>query len=500
MSTERQIHASRSNRAKSHGPKTPEGKPASPRNAIIHGLLSGTVILEGESIERFRELLAAFHEELEPRTPVESSFVENMAVIRWRQLRVWGMEKATTDYEIRRQTGASETAEDSATIAALAFRALRDNSHSLELLNRYEARFDRRYLRAHRRNPIQFEPDPPAPGGPPTLALKPESANNVLPTFGSCRKDERGSQGNVNVNERTQQVIENRKGRRQRFRDSRSRVRGAVIAFSDMITAFMVNRGISGLALAAALLLASIPAVGQAPAARKPPDLNGIWQALSAANWDLLDHGPQAGTFWQTGSIGAEPGDLGVVEGGEIPYLPAAAAKKKENFANRAKDDPEAKCYMPGIPRAAYMPYPFQIVQSPKDVLFVYEFASANRLVNMGKPVEAGADSWMGTSNGHWEGNTLVVDVTGLNGLSWFDRAGDFATDNLHVVERYTLRDKDHLDYEATIEDPKTFSRPWKIHLPLYRRVEKNMQLVEFKCVPFSEELLYGQYRKQVSK
>lgn len=264
---------------------------------------------------------------------------------------------------------------------------------------------------------------------------------------------------------------------------------------SDMITASMVHRGISGLAVS--LALAAIPAFAQSPARNKPPDLNGIWQALSAANWDLEDRGPQAGPLWQTGAIGSEPGDLGVVEGGEIPYLPAALAKKQENFANRSKEDPEAKCYMPGIPRAAYMPYPFQIVQSPKDILFVYEFASANRLVNMGKPVEAGADSWMGTSNGHWEGNTLVVDVTGLNGLSWFDRAGDFASDNLHVVERYTLRDKDHLDYEATIEDPKTFSKPWKIHLPLYRRIEKNVQLVEFKCVPFSEELLYGQYKKQ---
>lgn len=263
----------------------------------------------------------------------------------------------------------------------------------------------------------------------------------------------------------------------------------------------MANRGISALVVPALLSFAAIPAFGQASAAKgKPPDLNGIWQALSSANWDLQDHSAQAGPFWQTGAIGAEPGDLGVVEGGEIPYLPAAAEKRKQNFANRAKEDPEAKCYLPGIPRATYMPYPFQIVQSPKDILFVYEFASANRLVNMGKPVEAGADSWMGTSNGHWEGNTLVVDVTGLNGLSWFDRAGDFASDSLHVVERYTKVDADHLNYEATIEDPKTFSRPWKIRLPLYRRVEKNIQLVEFKCVPFSEQLLYGDLRKQASK
>jgi hypothetical protein len=262
----------------------------------------------------------------------------------------------------------------------------------------------------------------------------------------------------------------------------------------------MALRGISALGLAALLSIPACPAYAQAAASKPKPNLNGIWQALSAANWDLQDHGPEAPPLWQTGAIGAAPGDLGVVEGGEIPYLPAAAAKKKENFVNREKEDPEAKCYLPGIPRATYMPYPFQIVESPHDILFVYEFASANRLVNIAKAKEAGADSWMGTSNGHWEGNTLVVDVTGLNGLAWFDRAGDFGSDSLHVVERYTLTDPNHIDYEATIEDPKTFSRPWKIRLPLYRRMEKNMQLVEFKCVPFSEELLYGEFKKTSSK
>ncbi len=251
--------------------------------------------------------------------------------------------------------------------------------------------------------------------------------------------------------------------------------------------------------LAALGLLWAVTAAGQTPASKTPrtPNLNGIWEALGTANWDLQDHAAQAGPFWQTGAIGAEPAGLGVVAGNEIPYLPAAAAKKKENFASRAKQDPEAKCYLPGIPRATYLPYPFQIVQSPKDILMVYEFASANRLINMGKAKEAGADSWMGTSNGRWEGNTLVVDVTGLNGLSWFDRAGDFASDSLHVVERFTRVDADHITYEATIEDSKTFSRPWKISLPLYKRVEKNAQLLEFKCVPFSEELLYGQFKKQ---
>jgi hypothetical protein len=229
-------------------------------------------------------------------------------------------------------------------------------------------------------------------------------------------------------------------------------------------------------------------------------DLSGIYQALNTANWDLEDHSAQPGTMWQTGTIGSVPSGESVVEGGAIPYKPAALEKKKANFASRRTNDPEAKCYMPGIPRANYMQYPFQIVQSPRGIMFVYEFASANRLVNMGKPEEAGSDTWMGTNNGHWEGDTLVIDVTGLNGLAWFDRAGDFASKELHVVERFSRADPYHLNYEATIEDPSVFTRPWKISMPLYRKVEKNAQLLEYKCVEFVEELLYGQFKKQPAK
>jgi hypothetical protein len=225
--------------------------------------------------------------------------------------------------------------------------------------------------------------------------------------------------------------------------------------------------------------------------------LNGIWQAVNTANWDIQDHSAQAGPMWELGAIGAIPPGQGVVEGNDIPYLPAAAAKKKQNFANRRTQDPEAKCYMPGIPRANYMPYPFQIIQSPQGILFVYEYASSNRFVNMGKPIEAGSDTWMGTNNGHWEGDTLVIDVTGLNGLAWFDRSGNYASDKLHVVERFTRADASHLNYEATIEDPSVFSKPWKISMPLYRHAEKNAQLLDFKCVEFAEELLYGQFKKK---
>jgi hypothetical protein len=136
------------------------------------------------------------------------------------------------------------------------------------------------------------------------------------------------------------------------------------------------------------------------------------------------------------------------------------------------------------------MPYPFQIVQTSKDILIAYEYAGAVRTIEMTKVPANPADSWMGHSAGHWEGDTLVVDVTGQNDQTWFDRAGDFHSDALHVVERYTPMSPDALMYEATIEDPKVYSRPWKISMPLYRRLEKNAQITEFKCVEFVEELL----------
>jgi hypothetical protein len=161
------------------------------------------------------------------------------------------------------------------------------------------------------------------------------------------------------------------------------------------------------------------------------------------------------------------------------------------------KSDPEAKCYMPGIPRATYMPYPFQIVQGQRDILFVYEYASSNRIVHMSNHTEAPVDSWMGWSNGKWDGDTLVIEVNGFNDQTWFDRAGNHHTEALKVTERYTLNGDNHLNYEARIEDPKTFSRPWVIRMPLYRRLDTNVQLLEFKCVEFSEELLYGDLKKK---
>jgi hypothetical protein len=256
----------------------------------------------------------------------------------------------------------------------------------------------------------------------------------------------------------------------------------------------------------AGFLLAATAGTSQGPAYRAPrtadgkPNLNGIWQTLNTANWDVEPHAAGPSMVRELGAIAAVPAGLGVVEGGEIPYKPEALAKKKENFANRLKLDPEIKCYLPGVPRATYMPFPFQIIQSPQHIMIVHEYAGAVRTIYMTNHTEAPADSWMGWSNGRWEGETLVVDTTGFNDLSWFDRAGNHHSDALHVIERFTARTPETLMYEVSIEDPKVFTRPWKMSMPLYRRVEQNAQIMEFRCVEFVEDLIYGHLRKQPSK
>jgi hypothetical protein len=256
-------------------------------------------------------------------------------------------------------------------------------------------------------------------------------------------------------------------------------------------------------ALIAALAFYTIPATAQTKVPKptpNKPNLTGLWQAFGTADWDIQAHGAEPGPFYQLGAIGAIPAGQSIVVGDELPYLPKALEQKKKNLADRFKLDPVVKCYMPGVPRANYMAFPFQIIQSDKDILIAYEFGSENRVINMGKAQPAVTDTWMGTSNGHWDGNTLVVDVTGFNGMAWFDRAGNFSSDALHVVERYTPIDANTLNYEATIEDPQTFSRPWKMNVILYKHREKNARLLEFKCVEFTEELIYGDLRKKAGK
>ena len=227
------------------------------------------------------------------------------------------------------------------------------------------------------------------------------------------------------------------------------------------------------------------------------PDLGGIWQANNTANWDLEPHTARMGPVVALAAAFSVPPGLGVVEGGEIPYLPAALEKRNANRADWVKLDPEVKCYMPGIPRATYMPYPFQIVQSADTTLFTYEYASTSRIVRFNTEEKSPAPAWMGWSVGRWDGETLVIEVTDHMAETWFDRAGNHHSDALKVTERYTAIDANTLQYEATIEDPNTFSRPWKISMPLYRRREPNAQLMEYKCVEFTEELLYGHLRKK---
>ena len=259
-------------------------------------------------------------------------------------------------------------------------------------------------------------------------------------------------------------------------------------------------------AVATAGLLAVTPATAQAQEYRAPrapdgrPDLNGIWQALNTAHWDIEPHPAGPSMVRELGALSAVPGGLGVVEGDEIPYRPEALAKREENRANRLELDPVIKCYLPGVPRGMYMPFPVQIIQSQQHIMIVHEYAGAVRTIYMDNHTEAPADSWMGWSNGRWEGDTLVVDTTGFNGMTWFDRAGNFHSDALHVVERITARSPETLLYEVTIEDRNVFTRPWKMSMPLYRRVEDNAQILEFRCVEFVEDLIYGHLRKQPSR
>jgi hypothetical protein len=226
------------------------------------------------------------------------------------------------------------------------------------------------------------------------------------------------------------------------------------------------------------------------------PNFTGLWQAMTGANWDIQDHSTQPGPYYQLGALFAIPAGQGIVENNELPYRPEMLAQRNKNRLNRWTDDPEIKCFMPGIPRANYMPYPFQIVQGSNTIAFAYEYATSNRVVYINPPRKAQVPAWMGTSNGHWEGNTLVVEVTMNWPDTWFDRSGNFHSDAMKVTERFTLRNPDVIDYEATIDDPKTFTRPWKMSFPIYRRLEKNAKLLEFKCVEYTEELIYGHLRK----
>jgi hypothetical protein len=242
--------------------------------------------------------------------------------------------------------------------------------------------------------------------------------------------------------------------------------------------------------------LIAVPVLGQPPSdGAVQPDFSGIWQAMNTANWDLEPHAAESGAP-ERGTFLAIPPGSGVVVGGDIPYLPDALPQREENRKNRWTGDPEAKCFMPGVPRSSYMPYPFQIVQGTDKIMISYQFADAVRIIHMDDPGLAPDLSWMGWSVGRWEEDTLVVEVTDQNDQTWLDRSGNYHSEALRVVERYSLQTPDVILYEATIEDPEVYSRPWTIRMPLYRHVDENARLMEFKCIPFVEELLYGNIGK----
>jgi hypothetical protein len=275
-------------------------------------------------------------------------------------------------------------------------------------------------------------------------------------------------------------------------------------------------------ALAVVGLLASGPAMAQpkpkAAAAYKAPrgpdgkhpDLNGVWQAMNTAGWDIEPHAARAALQLRPGpcvpvpakavvalgAVGAVPAGLGIVEGGEIPYTPEAKATRDANRADYLNLDPEVKCYLPGVPRANYMHLPFQIFQSEKSMIIAYEYAGAVRNVLFTDPGPAPVDSWMGQSVAKWDGDTLVVTVSGMNDRPWIDRAGNHHSDHMTVVERWTPTGPGLVRYEATITDPNTFTRPWKMSFNLYKRVGEDARLNQFKCVEFVEELMYGDLRK----
>jgi hypothetical protein len=283
----------------------------------------------------------------------------------------------------------------------------------------------------------------------------------------------------------------------------------------------------------AALALASLVIGGQAqaaPAAKakpaatayhaprgpdgKHPDLNGVWQVMNSANWDIEPHAARAALQMRPGpvvpvpakdvvalgAVGSVPAGLGIVEGGTIPYTPEAKKQRDENRADWIHRDPEIKCYLPGVPRANYMHLPFQIFQSEKATLIAYEYAGAVRNLLFTDPGPAPVDSWMGQSVAKWEGDTLVVTVTGMLDSTWFDRAGNFHSADMKVVERWTPTAPGVMRYEAEITDPATFSRPWKLSVNLYKRVGDDARLQQFKCVEFVEELMYGHLRKEPLK
>jgi hypothetical protein len=241
------------------------------------------------------------------------------------------------------------------------------------------------------------------------------------------------------------------------------------------------------------------------------PNFSGVWSVMNSANWDIEPHAAKAALQLRPGpvvpvpakavvalgAVGSVPAGMGVIEGGTLPYTPEALATRNDNRAHYLERDPEIKCDLPGVPRANYMSLPFQIIQSEKTLLISYEYDGAVRNILFKDPGPAPLPSWMGQSVGKWEGDTLVVTVTDQNDSTWFDRAGNFHSDAMKVIERWALTNPNTIRYEAQITDPATFTHSWKMKMNIYRHLDEDARLQQFKCVEFVEELMYGELRKE---
>jgi hypothetical protein len=236
--------------------------------------------------------------------------------------------------------------------------------------------------------------------------------------------------------------------------------------------------------IAALLCTNALAAAENIPRAGGKPDFSGIWQTTSAADYDLEPHSARHGT----------PPGAGIVEGDVIPYLPKALERKQKNFAARETADPRLKCWTLGTPRGIYYPEPFQIFQRPRDLTIAFQFGQSVRTIHTNgtlHPVEVDSEFFMGDSRGHWDGDTLVVDVNHFNEETWLDRAGNFHSEKFHAVERWKFLDANTIDYQATLEDPEVFSRPWNINVILHRHREKNFQLIENYCFTLDYDQYY---------
>jgi hypothetical protein len=227
--------------------------------------------------------------------------------------------------------------------------------------------------------------------------------------------------------------------------------------------------------LAAATLgaaCASRPPQADIPRLDGKPDFSGIWESTSGADYDLEPHSDRSDT----------PPGRGVVEGDAIPYLPAALAQKQRNFQQRASVDPRLKGWTLGTPRGVYFPEPFQIFQRTGDLTILFQFGHSVRTIYTNRtdhPTGEAGEFWLGDSRAHWEDDTLVVDVRDFADDTWLDRAGNFHSTDLHVVERWKFLDRNTMEYSATLDDPKVFARPWNLSVLLYRHREPNFELIE---------------------